>query len=737
MAPSAPPQKSPNGVGRLKKDLGLWDVYCISTGAMFSSGFFLLPGLATAVAGPSTVLAYLLAGLLIIPAMLCMAELSTALPRAGGTYYFLDRALGPAVGTVGGLGTWLALVFKATFALLGMGAYLVIMPGLGGIFRSGDGVSLWSIKALAIVLAVFFGVLNILGAKESTRFQSVLVLILLGVLGLFLVQGFWFVFAELGVGPVREQFTPFLHETNGVAGLIGTIGLVFVSYAGLTQVANVSEEVRDPERNLPLGMFLSLATATGVYVLGVFIMIAVLDPNELREDYTPVATAAEAFFGWLPGSLGLILVIIAALAAFASTGNAGIMAASRFPLAMARDRLVPARLERLGRFGTPTEGILITTAAMIFFIIVLSAEGVAKVGSAFILLVFGMLNLAVIVMRESRIESYDPGFRVPLYPWMPIAGSLISVWLLIEMGVMPIVFCAAVVVAGGLWYRYYAHARTARSGALNHVFERLGRQRHDPLKDEFREIIKEKGLRDHDPFDEVIARADVIDANERADFEQIIEKAAGHFARRLEMDAAEIVDSFRKSGRYGGLPIARGAAIPHFRSSRTEHSEMVLVRSRAGVAVSIPSDSPDSAGANPPTKVNALLFLVSPEDNPGQHLRILSHIASRIEEDSFADMWLRAEDEQELREVILRDERFLVVHVGHHGPSEPLVDHALVDLDLPPDTLVTMIRRSGRIIMPSGRTVLRRDDRLTIIGDPEGIRAFHERYVSGSKSDES
>ena len=88
-----PDATKPQAGQKLKKELGLWDVYAISTGAMFSSGFFLLPGLATAYAGPSTVLAYLVAGILMIPAMLSMSELSTALPRAGGTYYFLDLSL--------------------------------------------------------------------------------------------------------------------------------------------------------------------------------------------------------------------------------------------------------------------------------------------------------------------------------------------------------------------------------------------------------------------------------------------------------------------------------------------------------------------------------------------------------------------------------------------------------------------------------------------------------------------
>ena len=109
---------------KLKKNLTLFDVYAMSTGAMFSSGLFLLPGIAASYTGSSVWLAYFFAGFLILPAMYCMAELSTAMPKAGGTYYFLDRSMGPLMGTIGGLGSWIAVVFKSAFALVGMGAYL-------------------------------------------------------------------------------------------------------------------------------------------------------------------------------------------------------------------------------------------------------------------------------------------------------------------------------------------------------------------------------------------------------------------------------------------------------------------------------------------------------------------------------------------------------------------------------------------------------------------------------------
>lgn len=112
--------------------------------------------------GSSVVLAYFLASLLAVPAALSIAELSTAMPRAGGIYYFLDRSLGPMVGTIGGLGTWLVLVLKSAFALVGMGAYLVLFIHL-------------PIRTVAIVLTLVFALVNVVGAKHTGGLQRVLV----------------------------------------------------------------------------------------------------------------------------------------------------------------------------------------------------------------------------------------------------------------------------------------------------------------------------------------------------------------------------------------------------------------------------------------------------------------------------------------------------------------------------------------------------------------------------------
>lgn len=728
------------GGGKLKKELGLFDVYVISTGAMFSSGFFLLPGLATAHAGPSTVLAYLLAGILMIPAMMSMAELSTALPRAGGTYYFIDRSLGPMFGTVGGLGTWLALALKSGFALLGMGAYLAITPYVQDLMPANETAALWTIKGLAVVLTLAFMFVNLFGAKETTKLQGVLVITLLGVLIFFVVQGLWFVFADQPSGELSKQYSPFFHRENGLRGLASTVGLVFVSYAGLTKVASVSEEVKRPDRNLPLGMFLSLITATVVYVVGVFIMIAVLNPDELRSDLTPVATAADSFFDWFPYPWGLIIIVIAALAAFASTGNAGILAASRYPYAMAKDKLVSPKFAEISKFGTPTWGIIATSALMIFFIVVLSAEGVAKLASAFNLLVFGIINFSVIIMRESRIDSYDPGFRSPFYPWMQIVGLLISLILIIEMGEVAILFTLGVVAIGLLWYFYRARKNVVRDGAIYHWFNRLGKRQHDPLDAEFRQILKEKGARDTDPLDRLVARAAVIDAEPDHAIAHIMDLVAQALAPRLGLPAEEIKERFNESALHGNAPVARGAMLPHFRSDDVEAACMAMVRVPHGIAgrLAEPPDAEhdlasDEDGAPPklePQTVYAMFFLVSPEADPGMHLRILAHIAGRIEQDDFLDAWKRAQDEQELKEILLRDERYLGLTARPGTSTESMIGKRLAELDLPEETMVALLHRDGKTFLPRGSRTIREDDRLTFIGRPQDINKLRVRFLS-------
>ncbi len=710
---------------KLEKTLGLFDVYAITTAGFFSAGFFVLPALAFEVGGPAAIFAYPIAALLMVPSMLCLAELTTALPRAGGPYFFLDRSLGPAVGTVGGIGTWLALVLKSCFAFIGLGAYLAVMPYVGDWLPTDPAAKAWVIKGLAVGLTIAFAALNIAGAKETTKLQNYMVIGLAIVLGLFIANGAVFLLGADGGPLIADHYDHWLNEEEGLMGEVAAVGLVFFTSIGIIKLASVSEEVASPARTIPLAIGLSVATATVINTAGVFIMIAVVAPERLADSYTPAYDAAERFFTWVPAPLGLILVGLAAVAAFAGSGNAGILGASRYPLAMSRDGLIGRWFGKVSNSGTPAAAIVATAAVMIFFIVCFDAKSVAKLASAFVLLVFALMSLAVIVMRESKIESYDPQFRTPLYPWVPLTGIVISVYLITEMGLLSLLFSLGVIVCATLWYVYYGRPRNERHGALFHWFALLGRYQHDELNDEFRRIMVEKGAQPDDPFDDVVMRSHVIDAAEGVSYHGLIALASEVLAERLPRTAEFITEKFVESGRFGFAPIAHGAALPHFRSGDIDKPAMVMVRTKSGVNAALTEGEQQAAGDQ---KVHALFLLVSPESDPGVHLRILAHLAGQLEKKDFLPAWCHAGDEQELKEILLRDDRHFSLLVEPAGPSSELIGTRLQDMRLPEETLVAMVRRRGKVFIPRGQTMLRVDDRLTIMGDPKNITKVRERF---------
>ena len=703
-------------VERLEKRLGLIDVYAICTGAMFASGFFLLPGVAAARAGPAVILAYAASTLLMVPGLLSMAELSSAMPRAGGSYFFVHRSLGPLAGTVAGLGNWLALVFKSAFALVGMGAYLAIFVDV-------------PVQPLAVGLTVAFATLNVLGAKETARLQAWLVSALMAIMAFYVVQGGFSLLGAEAQTLAGENLSPFF--TTGFGAFASTVGLVFVSYGGLTKVAAAAEEIENLDRNLPLGMLLSLVSVGFIYVAGVTLMVAFVEPEALHEDLTPVATAGDVFLGWLPGPTGLILVVIAAIAAFGSTANAGILTASRYPLAMARDRLTWSGFDRIGRFGTPTLGILVTSALMIASILFLDVEALASAGSAFLLLIFTLINLAVIIFRESQIASYVPGFRSPLYPWTQLVGIVTTIGLIIALGALYVAFVAIIMVLAGLWYRLYVRARASRRGAVYSLFLRLGQLRDQGVDQELWGILQERGASDEDFFDEIVARAAVVDHRER-EIDALFTEVAEVLARRTALDHGDVEAQLRETAGEAVVPTTQSAIIYPVVLSDAEQPEIVLVRVREGVAAGEPRQFPgqdregDVDHNDRAVNVEALIFLASPDGHTTQHLRLLAQLAAVTEDPTFGRAWHEADTEQELLETVLRDERFVSLEVTDHGPTAAWVDQRLRDLVFPGDTLVALIRRNGQSLIPHGDTMLRRGDRVTIVGRSADVAQLFE-----------
>ena len=697
--------ESPANGTRLEKKLGLIDVYAISTGAMFASGFFLLPGIAAANAGPSVIIAYLLSSLLMIPAMYSIAELSSAMPRAAGTYFFIHRSMGPLAGTMGGMGAWVVLVAKSAFALVGMGAYLTLFVDV-------------PVRPVAIALTVAFGVLNVVGAKETARLQVWLVTTLVAIMAFFIAQGAFDLLR--GSDALEGGFDPFL--PFGTQGLIGTIGLVFISYAGLTKVSSAAEEIRDLDRNLPLGMILSLLTVGAIYTLGVLILVATIDPGDLAADLTPVATAGEVLLSWMPGPTGVALIVIAAVTAFASTANAGILTASRYPLAMSRDGLLWSGFDRLGRFGTPTLGIVVTCVMMILAIVFLDVERLASLGSAFLLLLFALINLSVILMREGRLGSYVPGYRSPLYPWLQIVGVVTMLGLMVTLGVFYLVFVAVILVLSAVWFRVYVRGRVPRRGAIYGVFRRLGEVHDEGVGAELWSILQERGASEEDSFDELVARARVLDLPDVTTLKRVTDEVVAALAGKLTPIPEHLEEHVTMACARGVVPDGVPAVVYEFLVPAGEHSEVVLVRTPRSVAVEGGRRFPGAEGdGGSTTRVQALIFLASPEARLTQHLRLLAQLVSMTEVSSFPREWRKARTEQELTETLLRDERFVSITVGDPGPPSALVNKRLRELTLPGDTLIAMVRRGDHTIVPHGNTILREGDRLTVIGSPDDV----------------
>ncbi|WP_323674976.1 amino acid permease [Halorubellus sp. PRR65] len=432
----------------LERDLGLPSVLAISIGAMIGSGIFILPALALEIAGPAVIVAYLLAGLLVIPAALSKSEMATAMPEAGGTYIYIERGMGPLLGTIAGVGTWFSLSFKGALALVGGVPYLLLLFDL-------------PLKPVALGLAGFLVLVNVVGAKQTGRLQTVIVVVMLAALG-------WF--AAGSAGSVESaNYANFFGD--GLTGVLAATGLVFVSYAGVTKVASVAEEVEDPGRNIPLGILGSLAFTTLLYVGIVAVLVGVTDPGSVAGSLTPVAVAAEQTLG----EAGVYAVILAAILALISTANAGILSSSRYPFAMSRDKLAPPSLSAVSdRFGTPVASITLTGAVLLALIAFVPILDIAKLASAFQIMVFALVNLAVVAFRNGS-TTYEPEFESPLYPWIQMFGVITGALLLTQMGTVALVGAAVIIVASVAWYLLYVRSRVTREGeATKAVRQQLG-----------------------------------------------------------------------------------------------------------------------------------------------------------------------------------------------------------------------------------------------------------------------
>jgi amino acid transporter/mannitol/fructose-specific phosphotransferase system IIA component (Ntr-type) len=567
----------------LKRQLGLLDVFSVATGAMISSGLFVLPAIAYTKAGPAVILAYLFASILVIPSILSKAELTTAMPKAGGTYFFVERSLGSIWGLFGGLAGWLSLALKGAFAIVGMAVLVEVV--LASVFPME--LSPWHLKAIAVVCCGVFTALNIVSVKHTSIFQIALVAILLVILGFFVL---------FGAGTVdAARYKGFLEK--GWVAVFATAGMVFVSFGGLTKVASIGEEVKNPGRNLPLGMVLSWFVVTLAYLGVIIITVGAVDGKELGASLTPISLAAGKF----AGRGGFVLLSIAAMAAFVTTANGGILAASRAPMAMSRDRLLPPIFSRVNdRYKSPHMAILLTGGFMMVAIILLDLKTLVKTASTL-----------------KKIQSYRPRFKSPLYPYIHILAIIAYGALIIDMGKVPLLISAAFVALSVVWFKLYVCRRVGRASAVMHVVERVtDRQlKTVTLENELRDILLARDDIIEDRFDKLIKQCEIVDVKGRTSAEEVFRRISKIMEKRLDVIEYVLFEKFLHREAEGSTVIRPGLAIPHVIVDGEHKFDVLLVRAADGI------DFPHA-----PDPVRTMFVLAGSEDERNYHLRALMAI---------------------------------------------------------------------------------------------------------------
>jgi len=618
-------------MGKLRKQLGLPDVFAVAAGAMISSGLFILPAIAYAKAGPAVVLSYLLASVLVIPSLLSKAELATAMPKAGGTYFFVERSLGSLWGLFSGLANWFSVALKSAFAVVGMAILIEVVLQIALNVQ----LNPWHLKFIASLCCLFFLILNMVSVKHTSRLQVFLVAAMFLILGIFVVSG---------VRTARPAgYSNFMDK--GWLSVIATSGLVFVSFGGLTKVTSIAEEVKNPGRNLPLGMILAWFIVTVFYLAVITITVGVVDGQDLAASNMPISLAASKF---MPNT-GFVLLALAAIAAFVTTANGGILAASRYPMAMSRDQLLPPPMARVSKkFQTPHISILLTGTFMIASIALLDIEVLVKTASTLMIILFILVNASVIIMRESRIQSYRPQFKSPLYPYMQIFAILSYSVLIIDMGKIPLLISTAFVLFSAAWYIFYVRRRVSRASAVMHVVERVTDKqiRTVTLENELRDILLERDEVIEDRFDRLVRDANILDIEGTQTSEHVFHELSKILETKLDLSQYVLFEKFLQREAEGGTVVQPGFAIPHIIVDGSNKFDIVLVRAKDGIQF-----------PNTPDPVKIIFVLAGTKDQRNYHLRALMAIAQIAQEKDFQQRWLGARGIPELRNIILLSRR--------------------------------------------------------------------------------
>ena len=466
---------------RLSREMRLLDITMIGVGAMIGAGIFVLTGIAAGVAGPALLVAFLLNGVVALLTAMAYAELGSAFHSAGGGYLWVKGSLPDPNGFLAGWMDWFAHAVACALYALGFGAYAHLVLGALGVpagSLGGLGIEKW----LAVAVCVLFAWVNYRGAAETGKAGNVVTVAKIAVIGVFIALGFW---VMAGRPTWRAGFEPFF--TGGWGGVFAAMGLTFIAFEGYEIIAQTSEEVESPRRNVPRAIFLSLLIVLPIYLLVALVAIgAVTPPAGLsvtaylgQEKEVALVRAADQFI-----TGGGIVILVGGLLSTLSALNATIYSSSRVAFAMARDANLPEAVGTVHPVrGTPHLAIAASAVIVIGMAVALPIEDVAAAADIMFLLLFVQVNVAVIRLRRLR-PDLDRGFRVPLMPLTPLAAIGAMLFLAVFLFThYPMAWVAAGgwIGAGAVVYYGYARHREAAAEERERWMERLERREYRVL----------------------------------------------------------------------------------------------------------------------------------------------------------------------------------------------------------------------------------------------------------------
>jgi basic amino acid/polyamine antiporter, APA family len=465
---------------RLAREMTMMDATLIGVGAMIGAGIFVLIGIAAGVAGPGLLLTFILNGIIALLTAMSYAELGSCYHDAGGGYLWVKEGLPKWNGFLSGWMSWFAHAVACSLYALGFGAYFehvlhefaIVLPHWG--FLSPQ-------KILAVAVALLFAYVNFRGASETGKIGNLVTITKIIILLIFIGFGLEFILRR---GDWMATLSPFF--PNGYGGVFKAMGLTFIAFQGFEVIAQSSEEIKNPKKNIPRAVFLSLVIVVPIYIMVAFVALATVKPDGMtpwdylasKKEIALVDVARNFFVG------GGIMLLVGGLISTLSALNATIYSSSRVAFAMGRDRNFPTFFSRVHpKNFTPHWSIMVSMVIIVMMAVSLPIEDVASAADIMFLLLFLQVNLAMINLRKKR-KDLDRGYKAPFYPYLTIVGILLLLFLSVYMFKYSILAWVVTIIWTGiglLVFRFYASGREIEYARKVRTLEQMLKKEYNIL----------------------------------------------------------------------------------------------------------------------------------------------------------------------------------------------------------------------------------------------------------------